>query len=122
DPGTGAKPYQQSHAFSLWSGMKQALFWKHPTRYLAYLVALLGCLSGVAWRQRRSFPPAVVTGAYAFVAMTVLEWLTSSLGDVLDLIRHHLLFTATTDMAFVMIAAMVIARTGNRAARLEDVP
>lgn len=113
DPATGAKEFQQSKAFSIWSGMKQALFWKHATRYLAYLVALLSGMIGVAWWRRRSLPAAVVLGAYAFVVMTVLEWLTSSLGDVLDVIRHHFVFTATSDIAFLMVAAMLLAGGAN---------
>lgn len=121
DPGTGAREYQQSTAFSAWSGVKQKLLWHRGVLYLGFIFSLIAGLSALAFRHRRSLAPGLTGGAFAFALMALLDLLTSSLADVLDVIRHHFVFTAASDMAFVFLLALALLQFGGVRAGDSDV-
>ncbi len=75
---------------------------------MGYVFTLLASLGALATLRRDSLSPGVIRGAAAFVLMTLLDLLTSSLGDVLDVIRHHFVFTAMSDMVFIFALALIL--------------
>lgn len=105
DRTTGAREFQESNAFSAWSSLKRIVFWHHGRLYLGYVLALLALLCALAWRHRRLRGGAVFAAAASFAALTLLELLVCSLGDVLDTLRHEFVFNGLTDLAVVFTAS-----------------
>jgi hypothetical protein len=116
DKSTGAKEFAESDTFALWSGAKRQVFAWRGGVYLAYTVGVLAALCIAAYRGRGSVP-GITIAACAFAAMVAVELLTSSLADVLDIVRHHFLFTAMLDMALVFLLAAVLVEHGDSSDR-----
>jgi hypothetical protein len=108
DRTSGLPPYTQSDAFTLWSGFKRALFFRHGLRYLACFLLIGVAMCATATARRRSLPAVCVAGAYAFVGMATTALLTASLGDAAEVTRHHMVASALLDIELVLAFAFAI--------------
>jgi len=109
DKRAGFAEYAQTHAFTVWSGLKARAFGRHGGRYLLYslFVALAPALFAIVRRKR--LPPGIPEAMAALAAMALIALLVASLADALDAERHYSLFSALTDL--LLICGVSLAAT-----------
>jgi hypothetical protein len=106
----GREPGTQSHAFSVWTDLKQSVFFSHPVIYVLYaillsvlLIALLG------WRGGN--PSAAVAGGMILTLCAFLELGFSTLADSGETHRHLYLYNRMLDALVLSVAAALISRS-----------
>jgi len=107
DRRTGVREFQESNAFAAWSSLKRAIFYHNGRLYLGYVLGLLALLCTLVWKQSRVQPPGVFAAAVAFAMLTIFEMIISSMGDVLDTLRHEFVFNGLSDLAVVFAVALI---------------
>ncbi len=110
DASAGLPEFAESQAFAFWSNMKQRWFHNHAPRLIfvfAGLALLAGSLLTVA---RKTLPQGAFAGGCVLIGMAVSDLLVSSLGDVLDQPRHHLIFFALCDLLVLTIVWLAMQR------------
>jgi len=103
DPGAGYPPFAQSHAFALWSGLRESLFANHGLRYLLITVVLLAILlarAGSRWR----------IAAVCLTIAVLLEAGVAGLGDAAEAPRHFTLFAELQDIGVLTLVAGFLPR------------
>jgi hypothetical protein len=103
DPASGMPPDSESRAWSLWSGWKRRLFHQHGLRYLW---CSLGLAAIFLYAARRAGHGALGLG---LASMALVELGVSTLADVLDPVRHLLLFSALFDAMAIGAVACLLA-------------
>lgn len=107
DPAAGYAPRAESRAFGVWSRFKRRLFFHHGSRMLAAFLASAALLLAVAGLRRGALPHGALAGAFALVFMACLELAIASLGDAMDIARHHTVFFALWDAMLFAALAMI---------------
>lgn len=91
-----------------WSSkLKRALFFHHGGRFFAAFVALCALFLSLTMKLRRKLPQGSVEGAVVLVALAWTVLAISTLGDVLEPLRHSLVFLAIFDMLAVGSVALL---------------
>ena len=103
----GRPQFAQSQTFAFWSRMKAALFLDHGRRYLFCAIALALAVCGLATWLRARLASGMLAGCYVLAGVSVAEMLVASLGDAVDIPRHHFIFSATMDL-LVLICAILL--------------
>lgn len=94
DAGSGRPPASHYGGFQIVSGLERRLFFQHGGRLFAVVLTLSVALAAALLRIRRKLPPGTAAAGLVLIAMTVATMVASSLADVSDQVRHHLLFLA----------------------------
>ena len=105
---TGAKAYEESRSFAIWSDLKRRMFLDHAGRYLAYFsgVGVMFLIIAAGRHGSRAF----ISAACLF-AMALLAMLIAGLADLRN-VRHFFLFNVMTDVMLVSgLLALVHPRT-----------
>jgi len=107
DSAAGAKPWQESRAFSLWSSAKRAWFHHRGARFLLCFGLLAAAVGGMLAISRHTLPRGATAGGAALLGMAITEMLVASLADAIDIPRHHMLFYAQCDLLLLMLFYLV---------------
>lgn len=105
DMHSGMPPDSESRSFAPWSALKRHAFYHRGLVYLLAFLAISVAFLYCAYRSR-----GFVLGC-GLVSMAALDLGVSTLADVLDPIRHLLLFTSMLDV-MVVGALILIAGVG----------
>lgn len=108
DAAAGYPPMTESRAFSTWSSFKRRFFLGHGARLLAAFGAVAAIFLTLLVRARGALPRGSLPGGAALVAMAVIELLIASLGDAMDVARHHTIFFALFDLIALCALALAI--------------
>jgi hypothetical protein len=109
DRHSGRPPWTETHAFSLWSDGKRRVYHHHPIALLCSFFALAALVLGLLVSARRTLPSGSITAGIVLAGMAAANLVLSALGDVLDPVRHQLIFFAQFDVLLVT-ALWLIAR------------
>ena len=108
DRGAGLPAYSESRAFTVWSNVKRKLFYRHGARYLiCYLLATVS-VCALAAARRRTLPHVLVAGSYALSGMGVTALLVASLGDAVEVTRHHFIASAILDLELLLGSVLLL--------------
>ena len=99
----------ESRAFGWWSDVKRLALYHHGRRFFWTLVAVSGALAALLYRRRGILPPGTASAGYVLIGMTFTELALASLGDCLDVVRHHLIFYTLLDMVLLAVIAVALA-------------
>jgi hypothetical protein len=99
-------PDSEAQSFTLWSGLER---WAFHHRGSVYLWSILALSAAFVYSARRAGATAPAIG---LVSMALLDMGVSTLADVLDPIRHLLLFRTMFDFMAVATAACIGAAPG----------
>jgi len=102
DRGAGRPPFAESRFFSAWGSAKASLFRERGGRYLAFWVAVLGGALLLLWTNRSRWEPVYLYGYGVLIAMGLTAALIASLGDTVDVPRHHFIANAIQDLLIVI--------------------
>jgi hypothetical protein len=108
DPSAGLPELTESSAFSLWSTAKRRLFEGQGGRYLWASIVLLALGLASAFRPEGSLKGAGNLAALLSV-VALIEMLSSSLVDVLDVTRHFFLYGVLWDVLLLLLLANALA-------------
>jgi hypothetical protein len=109
DVSAGYPPAAESRAFGWWSDVKRLALYHHGRRFFWTLVAISGALAALLYRRRGILPPGTASAGYVLIGMTFTELALASLGDCLDVVRHHLIFYTLLDMVLLAVIAVALA-------------
>jgi len=112
DSHSGLAPRAESQTFALWSTWKRNLFFQRGTRYLLCFGLLLGVVAASLAAECRTLPRGAVPGGIALILMAAIELAVSSLGDAIDIQRHHLLFYELCDLLLLTALYLLAIRAG----------
>jgi hypothetical protein len=111
DRGSGLPPFTQSYAFAGWSLLKQKLFYGHGSLYLFWQLFLSGSLCVLAVVRRRALPDVLTAGAFVLTAMSITAMMIASLGDAVEVTRHHFISSALLDLQLLFILILAANRS-----------
>ena len=122
DPAAGYPPRTESRAFRAWSRWKRRLFYHHGERLLAAFLACSALFALLLHVRRASLPAGAVSGGLTLIAMALLELAIASLGDAMDVARHHTIFFALFDILVLASLTLALVRPRNRTAAPDSPP
>ena len=102
------KPYAESRAFSMWSSLKNALFYHRGSRFLKCIAGFAAAFVLLLSVRRRSLPPGTFLAGLVLTGMMLTELAISSLADAVDVTRHYLIFFALFDLIVMTIVWLVM--------------
>jgi hypothetical protein len=108
DAAAGYPPMAESRAFTTWSGFKRRVFLGHGVRLLGTFIGIAAIFLTLLVRLRKRLPQGSLAGGAALVAMAIIELIVSSLGDAMDIARHHTIFFALFDLMALSVVALAI--------------
>lgn len=120
DPSAGLPPYAESRAFALWSDFKRFLLEGRGSRFFSCFIVTCVVLATLLIYLRHHLPVGGMYAGMILIGMAGTELLISSLGDAMEIQRHHLLFYALFDMLILAttgLIGMAISRSVSKSPR-----
>jgi hypothetical protein len=114
DRSTGYPGYSQSRAFALWSDFKTYCFEGHGPRYVFAFLINATLLCGLGYVRRNRLPAGTLPAVLVLTGMAFTELMVSSLGDALEIPRHHFIFFALYDMMLIALLSISLGAGAGR--------